>query len=759
MRPPGIPGLLPILPVLLSILSSCRSSPAGAPGGPSPPAEVPPAEEKALPPGAPLGLGGVRETPLFLPTGRAALADADGDGRWDILLRDRLLLARGERLFQETRDLPWPRPGNFLLCDWDGDGGLDVLSASPVLHWWKGGKRSLFPLSDQGALLDAEGEPLRPHPGWEAALAALDADGDGRLDLVRGGPSGLEILLRDGKGRLRPSGFLLGERGRPLRPERPTSLAGFPHPGGGGACLAFFRGEPPRLALCRLENRKGPFRLRETASFPGPFPGLAYRAFFRGPLAALPRGKKEVLLLAGPAPRLLRWNGRAFLAAGPALRERTARLTLPGRAYPVLVPRRDGRFELLAGPGCLAFPGSPPGGPLGPPFPEPAPGLPLGGLGKELLLIRPAGTLALKTGAGEFRRLPGRRLRLLPRSRPALGDLDGDGRPDLAGFPGKGGFLQVWPGLPGGGFGPPRALKLSSRIQATLPTVLAAKGPGLALALQKEREDFFLQVEIRRPGPGPWGPGLLLRYRDEENLLLLQVEVPLGERPWGYRITLLETVEGKRRILARKKAGFPDGDWHTLAASLVGRRVRAWWDGEYLAQGRTALGPPGRTGLSAGPGRVHFKGFALLPPPGSPPSRERPHWKDSLLGRREAIGGSWHLTRDIPEPPGGILFAPADPNLPAPALAAVDWDRDGDLDILVGAAGFPLLWMEKKGPGEYRPARALRLVTGRPLKAGLLLDAPAAADLDSDGRTDLLLGDDEGRIRWFPGTLFLRPRP
>ncbi len=70
------------------------------------------------------------------------------------------------------------------------------------------------------------------------------------------------------------------------------------------------------------------------------------------------------------------------------------------------------------------------------------------------------------------------------------------------------------------------------------------------------------------------------------------------------------------------------------------------------------------------------------------------------------------------------------------------------------------MWLEQVKPLAFRPPRPVRLATGRPLHEGPLLDAPAAAHLDGDGRIDLLVGDGLGRIHWYPGkALLLPPQP
>ncbi len=704
-------------------------------------------------------MGETAPVPLALPSGEARVLPAGRGTPLRLFLEDRVLLLGEDGRFRETRELPWPRPEAFVLCDWDGDGGTDVLSARPFLHWWRGRKGGLFPLSDQGALLTSRGETLAAPRPWDRSVAALDADGDGRTDLILGGPEGLRIRLQEEEGRVGPSRLLTGPGGGPFRLSRPSSLAAFRGPEG-RALLALFRGDPPVLEIYTLERKREEFHLAKVSSWAGPLPGLTLRPGGPGPLAAWKEREGGTFLLAGPAPRILEIlpGGKIRPRNGFPLEE-TSLLRLPGQAYPALI-RRRGRTALAAGPGFFRFSGNPPPSPPGPPRFLPLDCLPLGPWREGVLALERGGRLLLVRSTGKASPLPSAPS-LLSSSRPALGDLDGDGIQDLAGFPGGGGHLTFWKGLPGGRFAGGKTLEAAPEVLASLPMVLAGSGPGLVLSTLSSREDFFAQVEVKRPGPGPWRPGLLLRFRDAENLLLLQASIPREREPLVYELTLVELLEGERRVLARKTLGFPDGEWHTLAASVVGDRVRAWWDGSYLGGARTALPGPGPAGLFAGKGRVHFRSFKILPPPGSlPAGRRGKPWKDTLLGKRKVLGGSWHLARDIPEPPGGILFARPEGAGPGPALYAADWDQDGDLDLLVGRRGFPLMWLEQVKPLAFRPPRPVRLATGRPLHEGPLLDAPAAAHLDGDGRIDLLVGDGLGRIHWYPGkALLLPPQP
>jgi len=76
----------------------------------------------------------------------------------------------------------------------------------------------------------------------------------------------------------------------------------------------------------------------------------------------------------------------------------------------------------------------------------------------------------------------------------------------------------------------------------------------------------------------------------------------------------------------------------------------------------------------------------------------------------------------------------------------VDWDGDGELDLLVGEEEGRLFLL--KGRGGKRAPRFLR---ARPVEgiSGSMYPCPEAVDWDNDGRFDILLGDRDGMLRLF----------
>jgi len=85
-------------------------------------------------------------------------------------------------------------------------------------------------------------------------------------------------------------------------------------------------------------------------------------------------------------------------------------------------------------------------------------------------------------------------------------------------------------------------------------------------------------------------------------------------------------------------------------------------------------------------------------------------------------------------------------------LTLVDWDDDGDLDIVIGTFGGEVLLCKNEGT-RTKPAYATANVVveagGKPLKLPSGHAAVVAADWDGDGRFDLLSGCDNGAVYFF----------
>ncbi|NLO72815.1 MAG: VCBS repeat-containing protein [candidate division WS1 bacterium] len=133
------------------------------------------------------------------------------------------------------------------------------------------------------------------------------------------------------------------------------------------------------------------------------------------------------------------------------------------------------------------------------------------------------------------------------------------------------------------------------------------------------------------------------------------------------------------------------------------------------------------------------------------------------------LGSGWGDLLYYPRGPAGVCLPPqvwvgTDPSewqwppLPRQVSPEVaDWDGDGHLDLLLGWGGL-LLWYPRVGP-HMGAGQELRLADGsfvaqavHTLSAASGHLAPCVADVDADGRPDLLLGGEEGSLCWARNT-------
>ncbi len=84
-------------------------------------------------------------------------------------------------------------------------------------------------------------------------------------------------------------------------------------------------------------------------------------------------------------------------------------------------------------------------------------------------------------------------------------------------------------------------------------------------------------------------------------------------------------------------------------------------------------------------------------------------------------------------------------------FAPVDWDGDGDLDMLVGCFGGELKVRMNEGTAkkaEFAAENAAVLADGKPMKVKAHF-CPVAVDWDRDGLWDIIAGSDDGSVTWF----------
>lgn len=83
------------------------------------------------------------------------------------------------------------------------------------------------------------------------------------------------------------------------------------------------------------------------------------------------------------------------------------------------------------------------------------------------------------------------------------------------------------------------------------------------------------------------------------------------------------------------------------------------------------------------------------------------------------------------------------------SVYAVDWDSDEDLDIIIGTSSGSLFVFSGDGNGSFDPiSHKLLDSSGDPLVTGAYRSDPVAVDWDGDGDLDLLSGAAMGGVFW-----------
>ena len=83
---------------------------------------------------------------------------------------------------------------------------------------------------------------------------------------------------------------------------------------------------------------------------------------------------------------------------------------------------------------------------------------------------------------------------------------------------------------------------------------------------------------------------------------------------------------------------------------------------------------------------------------------------------------------------------------------AADWDGDDDLDLIVGNFEGSFFLFTGKGKGKFQPEPVQMLAEGAPLRIAGAHSDPCVIDWDGDGDLDIVSGSSQGGVQWAENT-------